>query len=34
MSEQRVLFFVRNGVGHAPCFARTEVISLTIFNGR
>jgi hypothetical protein len=25
MSEQRVLFFVRKGVGHALHFARTEV---------
>jgi hypothetical protein len=33
MSEQRALFFVRKGVGHAPHVARTEVISLTIFHG-
>ena len=33
MSEQRALFFVRKGVGHALHFARTEVISLTIFDG-
>jgi hypothetical protein len=32
MSEQRASFFVRK-VGHAPRFARTEIISLTIFDG-
>jgi hypothetical protein len=31
MNEQRALFFVRKGVGHALLFARTETISLTIF---
>jgi hypothetical protein len=30
MGEQRALFFVRRGVGHAPHVARTEVMSLTI----
>jgi hypothetical protein len=31
MSEQRALFFVRKGVGHALHFARKAVMSLTIF---
>jgi hypothetical protein len=34
MSEQRALFFVRKGVGHALHLARTEVMSLTIVNGK
>jgi hypothetical protein len=32
MSEQGALFFVRKSVRHALHFARTEVISLTIFD--